>query len=255
MKQYSYVKAIGLSFYSRELYRDVAKNWQASVGVYLAFVLFLAWLPTMFLMQLGLRTAVPYVVTQIIPQLPEITIKDGVVSTPLNQPYYIKDTETKAVLGIIDTSGQYTTLKRVNAEVLLTKTEFFTREQRGLVKTQKIAPTFNLSIKPEQVKEKVLFWAPWLWMILLPLMVFLTFIFRLFQAAVYALLGLFFSYLIKANLSYTSIFKITVVAMTPGIVLGVLAELLGGSLSLGMLSLFVSFMYLFFGIHANKDEK
>ena len=55
MKQFGLLRAIWLSFYSPELYRDVARNWRGFGLLYLTVLLALSWLPTPVQWFSGLR--------------------------------------------------------------------------------------------------------------------------------------------------------------------------------------------------------
>ena len=79
MKQFGPLQAIWMSFYSAELYRDVARNWRGSGLLYLTIVLALCWLPTPVRWFVNLRGFATTEAPKIARQFPDINISNGVM--------------------------------------------------------------------------------------------------------------------------------------------------------------------------------
>src|SRR5262245_23458506 len=109
------------AFYSGELYREVAgwKPWLAPL--YLAYLLALCWVPSVFTMYRACAKFMAAEAPEIIRQTPSVTIDHGRVSTDVAQPYVIRSRGDKPVIMIIDTSGQTTSLDGQDAQFLLTR--------------------------------------------------------------------------------------------------------------------------------------
>ena len=79
MRQFGLLRAIGMSFFSADLYRDVGRHWNGVGLLYLTVLLAICWVPTAVRVHLGLHRFAQERVPQITANLPEITIKDGVM--------------------------------------------------------------------------------------------------------------------------------------------------------------------------------
>ncbi len=256
MKQYGFLQAIYMSFYSRALYRDIAKNWGAEVLLYLFMLLAICWIVLMFQIQPALNRGVKLFADTVVPQLPEmIYIKEGIVSTPEARPYFVRDSETQKVLAVIDTTGKYTTLEETQSSFLLTKDTVIYADKNA-VRIQKLPTTLTKDINPTQVKEVAIKFVGWLWVLLLPILLLSSFIYRLVQALFYALLGKLFAVLSNISIYYFDIFKLAVVAITPAIVITTVVEWLNVWQHGHLLIYFIlSMAYLIFAIRSIDIKK
>lgn len=257
MRRYGYWQAIALSFYSRDFYRDVKQNWGANVIPYLFLVLTLGWLPLLYALQIKMNRELPPIVQSIAPQFPIITIKNGIISTPENKPYFIKDADSKQVLAIIDTSGRYTNLDKTPADFLVTKSTLMTRTNTNTVKIQTISTSLSATLNPTELSQKVLTFSQWLWMILLPLFLLISGIYRLMESLVYAGIGKLYTVVMKfpePTFTYQSILKLAIVALTPVIFVNTIVAVTIGSFPYQFALYFVIVMYyLYFAIKVNRS--
>ena len=133
MKKYSIIHLPVLSFFSKDLYRDVGLNWKGICFGYLFIFLAICWIPIMVKIHTGFSAFVKNDAPPIIDQIPEITITDGQVSIEEPQPYFIKDPDNNDILAVIDTTGTITSPSDANAffllteNMMITQTEFETR--------------------------------------------------------------------------------------------------------------------------------
>ncbi len=252
MKQYNYLQALYMSFYSRELYRDVAKNWGMGVILYLLLVLLICWAVKGIVLQPQINKGFESFSNVIVPQIPAITLKDGQVKTPANKPYYIKDPDGK-VFAIIDTSGKYTAIDEKNPIFfLLTKDTLMNVRNNG-VEAHPIPPSYNFTIQPTTIQGKLETFVKWAWLILFPFYMLTGLIYRVVQGAVYSLIGKLFALSSKISLTYGQIFKLMMVALTPTLIIGMILDLFVPWSSYQMLFYFLlSVGYLFYAIRANK---
>ena len=95
MNQYGCWRAIFMSFYSRHLYRDIAKNWEKRIFLYLTLIAFLFALPFAFQQLKEFNSSTLPFLNEMLAQAPGISIKDGVLRTPENHPYFIKTPDKK----------------------------------------------------------------------------------------------------------------------------------------------------------------
>jgi len=257
MKRYNYLQTIYLSFFSRDLYRDVAKNWGGGVVLYLFILLLICWAVMIVRYQPVINHSFQHIANELAPQIPEIHIKKGEVSTPENRPYLIKDKESGETIIIIDTSGKYPDLNETpsSTKVLITHDKVYYVDDSNSERIQKIPAKITVEIKPDQVKQSLIKIADWLWVIFLPILLILSFAYRLVQALIYAVIGKIFSALSNASLSYAELLKLSMVAVTPVIVISTILDWFSVAFPFQWLLYFIITMaYLIFAIGANKTN-
>ena len=257
MKEYNYLQAIYMSFYSRRLYRDVANNWGLGVVLYLFVLLVLCVLVLMFKYQPMILIATEKFSNTYITQMPELTIDKGQVTTPQQKPYFI-GTPSGNILAIIDTSGRYTNLDKVpkSTRILLTKDSLYydLEDAKTPPKVQKISSTLSMHFKPENVKLLLIEVASWFWLVLIPFLIFIHFVYRSVEALFYGLFTFVFAAIGRLPFSYPKAIKLAIIAMTPSIVIGTVLTFLGIEFAyLGLLFLALTLAYIVFALQANKN--
>jgi len=254
MKEYSYFQAIYLSFYSRNLYRDVVKNWNAGVILYLLFVLAICWAIMMMPIQKSINAIYKQFSTVYVTQLPEMIFENGQVKTPLNHPYLIINPSTKETVAIVDTSGAYPNLENTSATFLLTKTEFYSRDNNDAVKITKIPLGWTYKANPKDMNVSISHYVSWTWLMLFPVLILFSLFYRLVQSVIYGVFGKIFAAIAGVNLTYANILKLTMVALTPVIFISMILDWYSLHFPYAWLFYFVLAMaYLIFGIYANKE--
>lgn len=257
MRQYNYLQAIFMSFYSRRLYRDVGENWGAGVFLYLLLLLAICGGITIYYIQHKmnylLATNNGDVYVQQMPQA--IHIKNGMIETSENRPYIIKDPETKETLVVIDTTGQYTTLEKAQADILVTRDSILYNDTpKDRVTIQRIPEKLVMDITPSVVQDKILRFGNWIWVLLFPFVLIFSFLYRIVQSLFYAIIGKIFAVLLNVPLPYVRVFKLAMVAVTPAIVLGTALEWLRVGINHQTALFFaLSMLYLIFAVRANKN--
>ncbi len=253
MKRFSIIHIPLLSFFSKELYRDVGLNWKGIGFAYLLLLLAVCSVPRMFKIQAELSQFIDEEVLPIIEQVPKITITDGQVYVDVPQPYYIRDPDSNDVLAIIDTTGETESLVDTDAFALLTKTKLIHRQSDVEYRIHDLSDVrqFVLDKGPIMnwlnIVNKVKVLVP----VLYPFVVLLTFLFRIFQALVYGVIGLLFASWCRVKLSYSSLLRIAVVAVTPCIIVKTIFKVASVHIFMAGLWFFLMAMvYLLFGVKA-----
>ncbi len=255
MRKYGCFQAIIKSFYSRDLYRDVVANWNVGVILYILLVLSICWVLLAVQIQRVVNVHYEEFSTKFYPQIPEMTIKNGELTTPEKRPYLIKDPKKDAVVAIIDTSGKYQTLDKSSAEILVTKHAIFYQNKSKLGRSHEFDSDLNLEIKPVQLESKLKIIFNWMWILVFPVFILVSFTYRIVQSALYAIIGEIFAHILKIPLTYGEIFKISIFAITPAIIIGTLLDWFSISFPHMWLFYFILSMgYLWFGIAANKKQ-
>lgn len=252
MQRYNMFQAFVLSFFSKELYRDVAFNWGGKTFLYLFFLVVLSWITSTIQTQSVLNVAVKAHADEYIQQVPILTFKEGKLSTPENRPYIIKNTKTSETIGVIDTSGQFKTLEAAHANMLLTQTDFITRSDKDQTKITPIPKNISAVVDPQVVGKQIKHYVSYLWIPIFIMLVVVGYLYRIIQSLIYALIGKIFA---GRGVHYSQILQIAMVAITPALVLSTVFDAFLIRFPFQLLLYFViTLFYLFFGISACKTQ-
>jgi len=247
MKRYSILHLPALSFFSKDLYVDIGLNWKGVNFLYLLLLLAVCWIPTMIKVHHDIADFVDNDASAIVNQVPEITITDGQVSIEEPQPYYIIDPDSNEPLVIIDTTGQIESLDDMDALCLLTGNKII------IEKSEFESTTFDLSGVEEFAvdSERITGWLhtarKFLAVVMYPLALLGSYVYRIVQALIYAVIGLLFASLCKTTLSYTALIRLAVAAVTPCIIVGTILSLTDSSIPWFLYPM-AALAYLFFAI-------
>lgn len=254
MQQYNMFQAIFMSFYSKKLYRDVALNWGGKAFLYLLLILALSWIFSIYRFQYLLVQGFQHFSEKIVTQIPIMTIINGVLKTPQNRPYIITDPDTHTTIAIIDTSGQYKSLEQTNANLLITQTEIISQPHANEYKMNEIPKKLNITLVPQTIKKYIEDYLYFAWIIIFILAWISSYIYRLVQILLYSIIGKVFSVMSKSPVTYSQILQITMVAMTPVILIGTILSAMNIWIQHEFLLYFVlANLYMFYGIIANKN--
>ena len=255
MKRYSIIHVPVLSFFSKSLYRDVCFEWKGTGFAYLLLLLALCWIPAMVLMQDGLARFVDEEAPKVVSQIPVITITGGKASIEEPQPYIIRDPDTGNPLVVIDTTGIVTTLEETGGAALITETQAVFRNSDVETRTFSFQDIENFTLDQDRVTG-------WLGMlkrytipVMYPLVLGFSFIARIIQLLLYAAIGLLFASVCRCRRGYAELLRLSVVAVTPCIIIKTFLSTAQVSIPLAGLWYFLAAMgFLFFGVKATCEE-
>lgn len=255
MKRYSILHPLYLSFFSRDLYRDVRTNWKGTGFLYLLLLLAITWLPVMYKFHLGIAEGVQQEAPKYIAQVPKITIVHGEVSIDQPVPYTISEPDNGTPLMVIDTSGQITSFEQTTALMLLTKNKFMYREAQGNETRMRIYDLSQIeafTLDRDRVNGWVQIFRQFFAAFAYPFAVASSFVYRFLQLLLYAAIGMLFVKMVKAPLDYSAVLRLATVSITPVVILSTLSTLTGLHIPDFWLVCFVIAMgYLFFAVKAN----
>jgi len=253
MKRFNIFEPLYLSFYSKEVYQDVAKNWTGIGASYLLLLVFLLSVVSSIKMQSNINTLIDEDAPAIVSQLPTIKISEGELSIDKDVPYYIRNVETNNVLLVIDTSGQINSIQETSAIFFASQNRIQSRDpdNPGDLRTILIDQKWDTVID----QTKVITWLDKVKRLAFyPLVVFFTlFGFLIVQIRVLLLsvIALIFNNMIKAGLHYSALLRLSAIAITPLMVVKALLMVMGVFFPLqGLLLLVLAVGYLYFGIKA-----
>jgi hypothetical protein len=224
MKQYGRLRAIVLSFYSRELYRDVGQNWRGVGILYLLLLLAIVWLPSAARWFRGLHEFAATGAIEIANQMPAFTITNGVMQASPPGRHVIHEPrpagKRPGMMVIIDDSIDAMPAELDGEALVLTRREFGTfRPSRGNERrVWKLTPAADMDVTPAEVLtflSLLQFWIP-------PIgyagSVIGSLFFRIAQACLYAAVALMFASRYGIKLDYRAAMRLATVAVTPVIV-------------------------------------
>jgi hypothetical protein len=224
METYGRIRAIVLSFYSRDLYRDVAANWRGIGTLYLLLVLAICWLPSAARWFRGLRDFAAGEGAEIARQIPAITIENGIMRVDPAGRHVLRDPDGKGdpdetVVVIDDTIDDVPSEFEDVQAVFLTRREFgMIRPSRGERRVWRLTPGADMQITAARVKgffDALPLWIPPLGYVLC---LAGSLLMRTLQSLVYGAIALWMGQRATIAMDYRAGVRLAAVAMTPVIV-------------------------------------
>ncbi|HXH48661.1 MAG TPA: DUF1189 family protein, partial [Terriglobia bacterium] len=233
-------------------YRDVARKWKGTGLLYLVLLLAICWAVQIIKVQFGITHFAGQEGTNLVKQIPDITISDGEVSTDVQTPYFIKD-EKGDVVAIIDLTGQYTSLENTTAKMLLTRNHFLVASSRSETRDINLKNVRSFHMDQSRAQGWLKLVQGWFALVLYPFALVFSFIYRAVQALIYALFGMVFAKMLKVTLDYLTLLRLAIVAVTPAIILDTLHSVLSLHTPLwGPICFLIAMGYLVFAIKSNS---
>lgn len=239
-----------LCFFSREFYLAVARQWQGSGLGYLFLLLAVVTIPLTFQVA-GVLDQVRNVYMQhVIDELPPMSIEQGILSADVEQPYVIRLPEMDEPFLVIDTRDRPAGADEFQAPVVLLADRMIVDNQ-GKVDSIPFEKIPHLTLDKAQLQSA----ADTLMRYVKPLayvpLLLSEFVYRALQAVIYAVGGLVFAAWLKVSLPYGTLLRLSCVALTPSILVGLLFSVLGLQFSgLGVLLFVLTQGYLFFAVQS-----
>jgi hypothetical protein len=255
MKCYSTLHPLVMSFYSPKLYRDVAYSWRGACILYLCILVALTQIPGAVRFYLGTREFVRTEAPLLVAQIPRMEFNNGTLTTEETRPYPIKDPKSGELLALIDTTGGTAALTDTAAGALFTATQLLVKKNEYETRTISYSKTFNLVVTRARI-TRILDWiGTYAAAVLYPFAVGMALIYRLVQALIFSLAGVILAKAMRARLPFAAVYRVTVAAMTPALVIGALRTALGAAMPYSLIFFLALVIgYLMFAIKACAGE-
>lgn len=254
MSKYTLFHIPPLSFYSTDLYRDMALNKKGVGFGYLFLLLALCWLVLVIAVGYHINSYLDENAPGLLSQFPEITIIDGQASIKEMQPYYISDQKTGEVIAVIDTTGSINSLDQTEAVILLTRTHLMVEKNDIETRTFDLSEAGDYIIDRELVSAWIDMTKSYLPIVIYPFALAGSYFYRIIQMLIYAAIGLLFASICKAELEYPQLLRLSVVAVTPSIIISTLLWTLGTNMPMsGLMYFILTMVYLFLGVKATTE--
>lgn len=255
MKKYSYFQAPILSFFSKDFYRYISNEKNGTGFIYLFLLLVLCVIPVTLEVEKVVNTYIDNESGQLISQVPEITIANGEASIEEPQPYFITDPENGKPIIIIDTTGEITSLGDTEAKILISKT--FTLYEKSEHETRKydLVDVQDYVLNQSKINNWLAIAKEYFFVCLYPFILFGAFLWRIIQTLVYAVIGLIFVNILGSYNSYGSLLRLSVISITPIILIDtIFVTMLGIEIPFSGILFFLGAMaYLYFGVKCSKN--
>ena len=249
MKKYSIYHAPFMSFYSGDFYRDVGLNWSGTGFGYLFLLLLLCLVPKAVRFQFSLTDFAEHGAPELIIQVPEIKIVNGEASSLAEQPYTIHAPGTGKPLAIVDTTGATVSLEGSEAFLLVKKTEILVKSSPQETRKVSLREISNFKLNQNVINYVMGLVSSYGLLLFASLELVGGFLFRMAQALLYGALGLGIANLLGASVPYNTLLRLSVMAVTPVIIVTTSADVAGFKIPHAWLLGFAAAMgFLFLGI-------
>ncbi len=243
--------AIRYSFYKREFYNDAVK---VSVRSCIAFIVLIAFLLSI-LIGIGVYKYSNKAVNDLTvmyenKQIPNITIKDGKLSTQPEEKFVM---DFHGFKFIIDTKSQTVLEEQPANTILLTDTNIYQKISSAETRQYELKNIVkNFTLNEETVKKyksTVMFWfvlLTWLFSFLY------TIVSKTFQGFFFGVFTYIISFFLNKNLSYPQSVKITVFCLWPATFFSTLINSFRQLHGFWFLYLFIVLGYIIFAVHSQN---
>jgi len=252
-------QALYLSFFSADLYRDVAKNWGGVAYQYLLLIVVALSAISAIVVQVSANMMLSEQnLSPVLDKWPALTIDGGKFSTDRKSPYFI-DIGTDLVIDF-DTRPD-AKFPEDKKGWLVNSTQIV---QENLTSPGESMSKFDLESQgaglPKLVIDKQLILS---WVNLLKtyvgIVIFIfggifTYLAVLFQTVFYALAGMIAAKVLNVDLSYSQLVRLTSVALTPVLIVDIIIRNVHPIPFWGILTIFIAIGYVIFGVSANRTE-
>ncbi len=252
MRTYGFHHAFFMPFFSRAFYRDVGLHWKGVGYLFLLVLLLVCWLPTAIRTHVMLGRFVNQELPPVVAKIPDIEIKKGVLTADCEQPYEISVEEDgkQAPFAVIDTTGEYTSLEGTEYLMLVTASKVFVNDGRK-TEIHDLSQMQSFKLNRDVINlwaGRLRTWtAPGLYLV----GVVGSLIYRIGASLVFAAIGLLIAGSFRVRLTYESLIRLSVMAMAPVIIAGMIHDLCGSPIPgilWWLIGIGVTLGYLAFGI-------
>lgn len=253
MATYNYLQAWFLSFYSKRFYWAVGQRWRGAGLLYLLSLLMVCLAISSIKMQKSINDFMVNIAFPMVAQLPEMDIKQGALTAKASMPYIINDIKTSKRVAVIDTSGKINNLVQAAAPILITQKTLVYNNMPNGETSLSLANLPDMSINQAkltkfllEIKHKAIYF-------LYALSVLYYFIIALFLLGLFSIFTIIIDKQLNLTLPYKTLFRLTTVAATPIIIIGLLVNLFAIPLPYPLISFFfLTVIYIYFAVRANK---
>ena len=212
---------------------------------YLFLLLAICWIPPTLSLRKDIIQSLNSNEVQLLNQLPDIRIKDGLVSIDQKDPYFIK--QNGKTVAIIDTTGSMNYIDDSNVMALLTESELIVRRGKNQFNTLSLSKVADFHINKHIVNRWIHTTKNSLAPLSYGIFLLLSYVFTVLFMLLVAVVGLILSFVIHSSIKFAGILRIAAAAATPAIILIALSITMGQRVP-GLVYFVVTMIYLLVGL-------
>jgi len=246
-------RAIYKSWYSRDIYREAAHRWRGLGFRYLIMLLLGLWIIASINVHMVVRNYAVGYLLPMVKQLPKFTIKNGILTTERPEKFIeIRSPRDQKPVVTFDLRDKPTLPP-------LAQDGIFLESRRVIFHANGEEHTYDFS----KMKDSDWEWSYhikalealgiWTGFVVLGLFWLSSFILCALQAMVYALAGKVFTMIAKRRLTYPQLVRISVVALTPPLIIDTCQKLvLHGIPAWPLVSVAITLGFIAYGVKVNS---
>lgn len=271
MNNYNGLQALYMCFFSKDLYRSVARKWKGIAFLYLFLLVMTTWSLVALKMFADFNAVIKGPVEKIIVKLPNLAIKDGELQLDKPSPYVLSlpKSESAKLTDIKSgesTPGEFTLVSfdattddikgEENIPFLMTKHYFYVQSKDQPAQQYALKSFGDMQLSQDDVRSlvrQISIWVPIaFWGILGPLL----FMWYAIGSLIFGAIGMAFGGAMNVKLTYGESVRIASVATTPAILFDTAVKLIivGASAVWLLVPLLLTAGFTAFGVMANKGH-
>lgn len=246
------LRTLYLAFYSKHAYIRAAREWRGIGYGYLFVLILISTLCIGLWVHTWINIAMAGVEKHILPQLPKMTFAEGHLSIDRQLPYVISVNGRDLVR--FDTTSKLPPDPQEFAPIVFGSSDLaFYGRGKGIIKQWIYEKVWSLVIEPLGITKAVKFLKTWGGLVVAGILLPLHFLWVASHTLMMGAIGRVFSNTMHIALTYSRLIRISVVAVTPGVVLGTLLIVSNQFFQLWLgIYLIMAVIYLFYGVYSNK---
>lgn len=226
MKYFNFFLAIPLSFYSPALYRQVGKMWRGRSFLYMLILLAICWVFIAWVNTHIICRTISSLTDTVIAQMPVIHFKNGIASIKQTEPVYIK--VDNSVFAIIAPQDNFD-INQSEATLFVKKDGVIVKVGGGQVKTYSFDKTLNISFGAQELKNFVVhiknLTLPIIFLGLYLSGIVFSYIFYVIVSLLLGGLSKILALILKKDLTYAGAISISLILLTPIIILATVLDI------------------------------
>lgn len=252
MRRFSALSALFASFFSKELYRDVAHAWRGIGFLYLVLVSMITWAPTVAVTHFQVKKYVEELWPIAVQHFPEFKNEKGIISSTAPQPYIVMDnSKPPKPEFVLDTTGAIKSFEDTTAPLLVTRTRIYMRNPARSDERSIDAKSFpDLTINPAKLTEWGRLFSKWYGVLAFVIMTIGSVMWGALAIVALSLLGAVIAGG-QSTVSTTGYLRLAAVARTPALLLTAVIQFFAISVPMWFgISFLVSIGYMIRAVNA-----
>ncbi len=220
--------------------------------LYLLLLLAIVWIPETIQIIFTTDSAVKSM-APLVEQVPNLKITNGVVTIDKPTPYVIKDHSGKEIIRI-DPSAP-TEIEGPALKVLITHNKILLKNSERETRMYDLSTVKDFKLDKALVYKILDMFNKFFAVVFYPIAVLSSFIYRMIQAVIYALIGILIAKHLKVELNYQALVRLAVISITPVLILSTILSVAGAKVPLlGLICFVIAMAYMYFGIKAASNK-